>query len=398
MSGPEGSTLDPERVLTLVLPDWQALDTELESPLPFALWMVGAQSLLHHWLDHAVDEGYGRVRLLVSDRPAEVRQAMEDAKLWPVKWEVVPRASTEMPDADAPDTAYVDHLPGQAALEAAPEPGWGMLRHWFALREAWFASIDDESREGFRTLAVGRFCTIHPTAILKMPVWIEDYAQIGPGCVVGPNVNIGRGAVLEGPSRVESSVITDHTYLAGHTELRDCYLDGGRLLNLRHGARINGLDAIVADRLREDALATPWLERVAAGALYGALTVADRVLPGSKRSGETWTTFDGLPMQEATGPLWRRRRTWLRHVMAGRMRLVGVLPRTGGQMEALSQDWQGILRETPAGVLAYSDLHGSHSAADELEPIHAVFQASAPDGQIARTVRENAWSILRTRA
>lgn len=397
MGAPDTEAPDPERTLTLVLPDWQHIDTVLESPLPFALWHVAAQPLLHHWLDHAVDTGYGRVRLVVSDRPAEVRSAMEDAKLWPIQWDVLPRQSTDIPAIDAEDIEYLDHLPGQAALEAAPPDGWALLRHWFHLRESWFASVDDDSMEAFRVLAIGRFCSIHPSAELRMPVWIEDYAQIGPGCVVGPNVTVGKGAVLEGPTRVKNAVITDHTYLAGHTELRDAFLDGGRLLNLRHGARVHSLDRIVADTLQADrSRRPPWSERALAAALYGLFTVADRLLPGRPREARRWSTFDGLDMIEGRGPMWRKRRAWLRHVMKGQMRLVGVLPRTREQLDQLSPDWQQILRSAPSGVLAYSDLHGSHTPDDELESVHAVYQVSSPGDQIRMTVRENAWRLFRS--
>ena len=67
--------------LRLALPDWQHLDDVYRSKLPFALWKVGEQPLLHHWLDYAVDEDAERVVLLCGDRPAEVRVAMEQAEL-----------------------------------------------------------------------------------------------------------------------------------------------------------------------------------------------------------------------------------------------------------------------------------------------------------------------------
>lgn len=399
MGAPLREAPDPARVLTFVLPDWHHLDTILESPIPFPLWMVGAQPLLHHWLDHAVDEGYGTVRLIVSDRPAEVRMAMEEAQLWPVQWEVESQAKTRIPGEGEADVEYLDHLPGQPPLAEPPEAGWGLLRHWFQLREDWFSSVDDDHMEAFRTLAIGRFCSIHPSAELRMPVWVEDYAEIGPGCVVGPNVNIGRGAVLEGPSRVKNAVITDHTYLAGHTELQDCYLDGGRLLNLRLGARVTNLDQIVADHLKRPSSQRPPLsERAYSAALYALFSVVDTVLPSNGTNGHReWQTFDGLSMVDGDGPIWRRRRSWLRHVAAGRMRLVGVLPRTREQFDQLSPDWQQILKDAPRGVLAYSDLHGSHSPEDEVEPVHAVYQASAQSTQIRNAIRENAWRLFKTR-
>lgn len=395
---PRGAQAPPVHdTLMLVLPDWQHLDTVLECQLPFALWTVGAQPLLHHWLDHAVDAGYEKVRILVSDRPAEVRQAMNEAQLWPIEWEVLPRPRVSRDDAAGEHAAYLDTLPGHPSLPQPPEAGWGLLRHWFDLRAKWFQEFQGEGKEAFRALAVGRFCSIHATAELRMPVWIGDYAQIGPGCVVGPNVSIGRGALLEGPSEVVNAVITDHTYLAGHTELRDAYLDGGRLLNLRRAAVVTGLDRIVADHLRTDDDRPTLSERMVSAMLYAGFSVADRLLPG-RGPRHRWTTFDGLDMEDGSGPLWRRRRAWLRHVVAGRMRLVGILPRTEAQLAQMSPDWQSIVRRVPAGVIAYSDLHGSHSPNDELEAVHAVYQASAPGEELRATVRENARKLFWIRA
>ncbi len=396
-SNAEGATSQAPRTLTLLLPDWQHLDTILGAAEPFAMWQVGPQPLLHHWLDHAVNEGYSKVWLLCSDRPAEVRRAMEEAKLWPIEWQLESVAKVERPKANQdPDTIYVDRLPGQPLLEEPPRDGWELLRHWYSLRETWFGHIDDDQMEAFRTLAIGRFCSIHPSAELRMPVWIEDYVQIGPGCVVGPNVSVGRGAVLEGPSRVKNSVITAHTYLAGHTELRDCYLDGGLLLNLRHGARVPNLDMMVADSLQADSQKPPLKERVQGLLLYMGFSAADMLLPG-KANGRKLSTFDGLTLDNAKGALWRRRRRWLKHVIKGDMRLFGVLPRTEEQLEALPGEWKEILRKAPKGVFAYSDLHGSHSPDDEIEPVHAVFQATSPESQIMEAIKENPWKLFRTK-
>ena len=105
--------------LRLALPDWQHLDDVHQCKLPFVLWPVGEQPLLHHWLDHAVDRGANRVVLLCSDRPADIRSAMEEAELWPIDWELLPVARVD----DAAADEVVDHLPGQARPERAPTNG-----------------------------------------------------------------------------------------------------------------------------------------------------------------------------------------------------------------------------------------------------------------------------------
>jgi hypothetical protein len=53
----------------LALPDWGRLDTVWERRMPFALWQVGEQALLFHWLDAAVDQGTEKILLYISDRP-----------------------------------------------------------------------------------------------------------------------------------------------------------------------------------------------------------------------------------------------------------------------------------------------------------------------------------------
>jgi exosortase/archaeosortase family protein len=80
------------------------------------------------------------------------------------------------------------------------------------------------------------------------------------------------------------------------------------------------------------------------------------------------------------GPLLLRRSGWLRHVAAGNLRLVGVLPRTDEDWKILSPDTRSALEQAPVGVFALSDLYHCHSAGQPDEWMHAVFQAGSADG------------------
>ena len=80
------------------------------------------------------------------------------------------------------------------------------------------------------------------------------------------------------------------------------------------------------------------------------------------------------------GPLLLRRSGWLRHVAAGNLRLVGVLPRTDEDWKTLSPDTRSALEQAPVGVFALSDLSHCHSAGQPDEWMHAVFQAGSADG------------------
>jgi hypothetical protein len=389
-SGPDEKVVQTS-TLAIVLPDWQRFDTVLRSPLPFVLWQVGDQPLLYHWLDHAVDQGYEKVALICSDRPGEVRRAMEEAQLWPIQWDVEPVAQS---DARA-NAVVLNRLPDEEPPAPAPEDGWGLLQYWYALRKQWFDQmLADEQNQDMRTLAVGRFCTIHPSVVLNMPIWIEDYVQIGPGSVIGPYVNICKGAVIEGPTTIESSMVAAHTYLAGNTELRDCYLEGGLLLNLRHSARVAGIDMVIASSLKGDTRAPPVFERVYA--FYLMIVFALLALFSGSGDQKTWESSEGLKLSERTGPLWKRRRGWLANVIAGKLRLFGVLPRTQAQLDGLSEEWRAIIARSPCGVFSYADLLGVHSADDELESVHAVYQATTPDEAMRSVFKENKWKIFRS--
>ncbi|MGF1511594.1 MAG: hypothetical protein ACFB9M_19030 [Myxococcota bacterium] len=373
---------------TLVLPDWAHLDTIRRSSLPFALWQVGPQPLLHHWLDEAVDQGVKEVHIQCSDRPGEVRKVMESAHLWPIHWTLEAVPQTEPTEK----AAFVDRLPGQEPYDGPPTDGWALLDRWFELRRGWFDRAPHHVPH-FERLALGRFTQIHPTAEIRMPVWFEDFVQVGPHSIVGPYVSLGEGAVLDGPSQVENAVITNQTILAGYTELKDAILDGGRLIHLRHRAQIPKLDILISDSLRRRNAEPSAAERATAALLYGLSEVAARMrgsaTPAKLRS------FDGLELEEESqGPLWIRRRRWLKEVARGKMRLWGVLPRTEEQLTALPEEWRQILSLAPRGVFSYSDLHGAHQADTDLEPIHAVFQATASREAMREVFKENFWRLV----
>lgn len=395
--------LRPTKPLMLLLPDWQHLDTVRRAAIPFVLWQVGDQPLLFHWLDYAVDRGHDFVTLVCGDRPAEVRAAMEAAALWPIRWTVVP-----VMKAETMESAYtVNRLPETLGGPAArtPKDGWALLDLWFRLRREWFDLVASSEMEGIRLIAVGRYCSIHPTAELRMPVWIEDHVHIGPNSVIGPNVNLGKGTIVEGPSIIENAVITEFTYLTGHTELTDAYLDGGLLLNLRHRARVDCVEMLISSSLKQPAEQPAALERVVALLGFVAFSIAAALIPrragagasaGARPPKAALSTFNGLALAETTGPLWRRRRRWLLEVARGRLRLFGILPRSRAHLTAVSEDWRDILERAAMGVFSYADLHGAHSADDEMEAIHAVYQATSLRSEMRQVFRSSLFKLLTT--
>ncbi|GAA5115597.1 hypothetical protein JIN84_20185 [Luteolibacter yonseiensis] len=354
-----------EETLDLVLPDWSGLDTVRHSPLPFALWMMGDQCLLHHWLDFAVNQGATTVRIFAADRPAAIRHVLEDSELWPIKTEFTAVGKI----SDAPETAiHADWLPGEPS-PPPPTNGWELIDRASGIEKAWLARMAGEP--DYHLLSIGFSCRIHPEARLIPPYFIGDHVLIGPDCEIGPNAVIGQGSVISGSNKISNSHLSAHSFLGPMTALSNCLLESGVLFNLTHRARIDEIEPHLVSSLEKNSLIVPWKDRLHALFLYLRLGGADS-------RGKTFTAFDGtvLPGDPTEGLA--NRVAWLPLVWKGRLPLYGLLPRTREQLESLDHEWQNIIRHAPIGVFSYADSQGCHSPSDAEEAVHAVYQASLP--------------------
>jgi len=349
--------------LDLVLPDWAALDTVRRSPLPFALWTIGDQCLLHHWLDYAVNRGVTYVRIHAADRPEEVRRLVEESTLWPIRTETFSLAS----GAGIPENAILtDHLPGHPS-PPPPQNGWDLLERAALLESLWVEQLHADPIGDL--LHTGSNCRIHPTARLIAPYFIGDDVLIGPDCEVGPYAVIGKGSLIAGANHLLRSHVGPNSYLGPVTALEDCLLDNGIIFNLRNKARLDRMEAHLVSDLSAAPPATPVKERWAALRLYLAST-------GKRDNG--FITFDGrrLPGDPQAGLAGRR--ALLPLVWKGKLPLFGIQPRTREQLEKLDEDWQQIIRHAPIGVFSYADCVGCHSPENPDEALHAVYQATLP--------------------
>ncbi len=352
-------------VLELVLPDWSGIDTVLRSSIPFGLWTIGDQCLLHHWLDHAVNQGSTTVRVFAADRPAAVRRVLDESALWPVKIEFTAIAST----ADAPAGAIlVDWLPG-ATAPPAPTDGWELVERAAAIERAWLDRMADEP--DFSLVSIGFSCRIHPEAKLIPPYFIGDHVFIGPGCEIGPHAVIGQGSVIAGANIVANSHLAANSYVGPVTALENCRLKSGVLLNLKHRARIDEIEPHLVASLEKSAPAVPFQDRLRALLLFLRFG-------GSRGTTDSFVTFDGRTLPGIPDGGLLNRIDWLPLVWQGKLPLYGVFPRSRQQFETLAPDWQNVIRHSPIGVFSYADSQGCHTPADPDEAIHAVYQASLP--------------------
>ena len=354
--------------LDILLPDWGALDDVLRSPLPFALWTVGDQCILHHWLDHAVNIGASQVRVYAADRPAAVRQLLEESTLWPIEIRFHSLAAGET----APQNAILaDWLPGiLPAPPTAPANGWDLLDRAAAMERAWLDRLAADA--DFELLSIGFSCRIHPEAKLIPPYSIGDHVLIGPGAVIGPHAVIGSGSVVSGANRISKAHLSPYSYLGPVTAIEDAWLEHGVLVSLKNRTRLDDIEPHLVASLKKTIPSVPLRER------FEALRLFLRLRSASGPSG-SFETFDGrtLPGNPTSDTL-QNRISWLPLVWQGKLRLYGVLPRTKAQLESLDPDWQGALRHAPQGVFSYADCLGCHSPDHPEEALHAIYQASLP--------------------
>ncbi len=366
----------PAETLDLLLPDWGRLDDILRSPLPFALWTIGDQCLLHHWLDHAVNLGVGTLRVFASDRPLAVKRILDESALWPIRIEFT---AINTPDEAPAGATAAGWFPGEDP-PAPPADGWDLIGRAAAIERIWLERMGGD--KDFSLYSTGFSCRIHPTAKLVSPYFIGDHVLVGPDCEIGPHAVIGQGSVVAGGNIVADSHVSAHSFVGPMTALENCRLDNGTLFSLKNRVSLEGIEPHLLSSLVKSGVTVPAGDRVRALLLY--LRLGAPLAPRNR----TFSTFDGRELPGSPDADLATRIMWLPLVWKGRLPLYGVLPRTKEQLETLPMNWQNVLRHAPAGVFSYADCLGVHSAADPAEAAHAVYQASLPVEALAASLVE----------
>ena len=380
----------------LEAPDWGALDTVWRSPLPFVLWPVCGAPVLSYWLDEALRNGAEKVTVVAADRPHQVRAWIEKGNYWSKPVEVSP---VPVSAGDA-RVERMDVLPGQVCGEAV-DSGKSLLARWFELhpralelRASQQLSIDREISPG---VWVGPGAMVDPGATLTAPVWIGSRARVGPGCRLGPNAFIGAHSVLDEDVEVLRGVVCPETYVGAHTGLRNSATQGGLLLDWDKGVAVRIVEDFILSDLGRRGEKPRMVERLAAFVGWLCLAPVAAVIGGPETFREVLLS-SGATIRlgtRARGPLVVRRAAWLAQVAAGRLRLVGVLPRAAAEWELLEPELRAAIERSPAGVFALSDLYDCHDPSSPDEWMHAAYQAASPDGSGLRQARQALPAIAR---
>ena len=363
-------------------PDWSEIDTVWKNPLPFILWPICGKPLLAHWLDEAMRQEAGKITIYATDRPHLVRAWITRGDYWSNPIQVF----VGMPMDSDHTTRIMDSFPGSEASEPVLD-GHDLIEHWFGIhlheirkRKQSRLQIDREISPG---VWVGPGALVDPSAHLIPPLWIGRRARVGPQCRIGPNAFVSARAVLDEDVEVIDAIICEDTYIGRHTRLQNSIAKGGMLLNWKLKAVANILDQFVMADLASSKIRAGIAERFLALLLWLPCTLTARFMnvgltPTYRNVTDGRGRIQRLKIW-SRGPILIRRAEWLRVVAAGRLRMVGILPRTISDWDALPAETRALLESVPSGVLALSDLYGRHDPSDPFEWIHAAYQAGAPD-------------------
>lgn len=136
------------------------------------------------------------------------------------------------------------------AIEEVPRPL--LTRSYDELIESHLRVLENQRPDLLLTgteiapgIRIWRNATIHRTARLFPPVFIGQNARIGEHCRIGPGASIGRECFIESRTAIENSVVCPGTYVGEGLELREVYVDRGRLVNTRFVAEVQNVDELL---------------------------------------------------------------------------------------------------------------------------------------------------------
>ena len=380
----------------LLVPDWCSLDELWQNPDPFCLWPIGNQSLIAHWMDRAVDEGIDDIDIFISDRPTAVRNFLNSGAYWSRNVKVTPIST----DDKAPDDAIpLIGLPHDNTVDSPIATSVDLLRHWLSLNQRWLEQINLYQLRVETPLTergwVGPQVRIHPSAKLVAPYWIQGKCDIGAHAEIGPFACIGANTIIDENASVRNSIVLPGTMVGRNTSLHQVAVDGGLLLDAKHGCRVPITDTFILSNLGERVHKTSIGERLLAISLFVLAT------PIVALSHIDWTivkAHDGVggALKLKTGKngcLLARRWHWLKEVFKGRMRLIGILPRPLEWRMEEDLELDQRLKESLPGVLSLSDLHNCHNANEPNEWIHASYQALSGGQNVRKLIRGNFWKL-----
>jgi hypothetical protein len=389
----------------LICPDKRREAGFLARAQPLVLVPFLGKPLLDHALGALANEGVQEVRLIVSDRPDEVRRFVNGGQPWGIRVDVESVPGEPDPKSFTADVVKVlDHVPGR--------PEWKLFDGY----RSWFAALGRALPElaarhvGGRERSPGVWCglkaRIAPDADITGPCWIGDQAWIRSGAQIGPNAFVESGAMIDTGAIVADSYIGAFTYVGQLTEVRKSFVVGDGLLNWENGSSVVVVDefllgplkgrvarrgggsvlgrvvALIALLTTWPIVALAWMRNLGGGRPLFEIRQAviaprpDHAINAPPRVYRRLNGFSGV---------WSRWPDLLR-IVAGEFAWIGNRPLAPDEAALLENEFEQLWLDAPTGLFSLADAEGCADPLSDEGRAHASFFAAAGDRRVRRRI------------
>ena len=291
----------------------------------------------------------------------------------------------------------------------------GLLEAQRSVLNKQFKGLFLSAREADESIWLSRNVSLHPTATLKPPVYINENCRIGKGITLGPHVVIGKDCVLDSGCTVTESVVFPGSYVGEGLELTDVIADKNCLINVRFGAAVSISESFILGGTSGPGMGR-WLSRIFSQGIavllllvsWPVILATALVLRIGRRgpvvfkkeavrlptqTDETqWQTFRFLSFAQDDGGIHKEVGSALKHlflqflpglisIAKGKLCFIGVDPRTKEEVKALSQDWRALYLGSKPGVVSEAYVnYGDAPTEDELYAAEVFYSVSSGVG------------------
>ncbi len=229
---------------------------------------------------------------------------------------------------------------------------------------------------------ISRNVVIHPSVELVPPIYIGPNCRINRGARIGPDTVIGGHCIVDTNTNMEYCLAIGGSYIGEGLELSQSIVDQNLLVNARLGAQVEVSESFLLGTLKPT-WSVNWFERAVQSLTALALiiiflpillisafyfAIARRLLYTGVLAADLPPRKDQLAASDVRLPClgkdaWSTYRpagwsAFLRQflpglfaVLVGRIRLVGLPPRSTGEILQLPGDWRALYEEGQLGLI-----------------------------------------------
>lgn len=403
--------MEKEGVVVVICPDASKAVVGLTERRPVALMRVLGIRVIERILVNCANRGAKRFKVVVSDRPGEVRRFLGDGQRWGVQIELLPSRSepsledipTLVPDVVVTSIVVADHVPEYPEIRLRDE-----VDAWFQVSRKMLESGVGKREVGVIERSpgvwIGANSKVAESARIQGPVWIGSQVWIGEKAQIGPNTILERGVVVDKSASIVGSFVLDHTYIGAMTEVRDSYANGTTLINRGNGSTLEVVDAFLMNDLTKVVVdfgpgeilgrALAFLIFVMTAPFVVALGV---LIPSIWRQRKKCLAARPLGLQSQSarrfaywelgwGPWWFRKWPQLINVARGQFSWVGNPPLSPERAAAFQEEHETLWLHAPIGFFTLARAETGEEEFSEETSVHASFYAATLKSQ-------NRWRI-----